>query len=180
MPGKTNYSKDELVQSFPLALRDDVRTALSVLPEDRYSQFHGAFQDFGGNYGYMRLPIVPRNCELLLLSYSHEAIERLVASPPRAARCSTPRSKGGGVGRYCVSDTPYRAASSGQTSVTVATAGLAPKDRTRALRPSSLGPSWQRTVDRRSLGSRTNALPPMLRRRLDGRPSLGTYRAALQ
>src|SRR5207237_8767533 len=96
------------------------------------------------------------------------------------ARCSTPRSKGGGVSRYCVSDTPYRAASSGQTSVTVATAGLAPKDRTRALRPSSLGPSWQRTVDRRSLGSRTNALPPMLHRRLDGRPSLGTYRAALQ
>src|SRR5207245_9598543 len=79
----------------------------------------------------MRLPIVPRNCELLLLSYSHEALERLVASPPRAARCSTPRSKGGGVSRYCVSDTPYRAASSGQTSVTVATAGLAPKDRTR-------------------------------------------------
>ena len=37
MWGKTNYSKDELVQSFPLALRDDVRTALSVLPEDRYS-----------------------------------------------------------------------------------------------------------------------------------------------
>ena len=37
MPSKMNHSKDELVQSFPLALHDDVRTALSVLPEDRYS-----------------------------------------------------------------------------------------------------------------------------------------------
>jgi hypothetical protein len=37
MPGKMNRSKDELVQSFPLALHDDVRTALSALPEDRYS-----------------------------------------------------------------------------------------------------------------------------------------------
>ena len=37
MPGKMNRSKDELIQSFPLALHDDVRTALSVLPEDRYS-----------------------------------------------------------------------------------------------------------------------------------------------
>jgi hypothetical protein len=37
MPSKTSRSKDELVQSFPLAMHDDVRTALSVLPEDRYS-----------------------------------------------------------------------------------------------------------------------------------------------
>ena len=37
MPGEVNRSKDELFQSFPLALRDYVRTALSVLPEDRYS-----------------------------------------------------------------------------------------------------------------------------------------------
>jgi hypothetical protein len=37
MPGEMNRSKDELFQSFPLALRDDVRTALSLLPEDRYS-----------------------------------------------------------------------------------------------------------------------------------------------
>ncbi len=37
MPGKMNRSKDELIQSLPLALHDDVRTALSALPEDRYS-----------------------------------------------------------------------------------------------------------------------------------------------
>jgi hypothetical protein len=34
---KMNRSKEELVQSFPVALHDDVRTALSILPEDRYS-----------------------------------------------------------------------------------------------------------------------------------------------
>jgi hypothetical protein len=38
MPGKLSHSKDELVQSFPMVLHDDVRTALSVLPEDRYSR----------------------------------------------------------------------------------------------------------------------------------------------
>jgi hypothetical protein len=37
MPGKVSRSKDELLQSFPLALRDDVRNALSLVPEDRYS-----------------------------------------------------------------------------------------------------------------------------------------------
>jgi hypothetical protein len=37
MPAKINRSKEKLVQSFPLAVRDDVRTALSGLPEDRYS-----------------------------------------------------------------------------------------------------------------------------------------------
>jgi hypothetical protein len=37
MPSEMNRSKDELVQSFPLALHDDVRTVLSILPEDRYS-----------------------------------------------------------------------------------------------------------------------------------------------
>jgi hypothetical protein len=33
-----NRSKDELVESFPVALHDDVRTAPSKLPEDRCSQ----------------------------------------------------------------------------------------------------------------------------------------------
>ena len=37
MSGNMNRSKDELVQSFPLALHGDVRTVLSLLPEDRYS-----------------------------------------------------------------------------------------------------------------------------------------------
>jgi hypothetical protein len=57
MHAKANRSKEELVQSFPLALHEDVRTALSLLPEDRYS---GNWNFFSVRYGEEFLSIPHR------------------------------------------------------------------------------------------------------------------------
>ena len=91
MPGEMNRSKDELFQSFPLALRDDVRTALSVLPEDRYSSNWRFFSVRLGeellsipNRIYLDLPILQTaqltqlQSELLdcLLTRHHDGIVR--------------------------------------------------------------------------------------------------------
>ncbi len=43
MSDKVTRTKDELVQSFPLALHSDVRIALSLLPEDQHSHLRSFF-----------------------------------------------------------------------------------------------------------------------------------------
>jgi len=72
----------------------------------------------------MSLPIVPTNCELLLLSYSYESRKKLVASPHARRLAAVLRAAKEVVSVDMLSDTPCRARAAAKLLSRVATAGL--------------------------------------------------------